>query len=201
MDAVSTKRLARLLAALACTLGLAATLGLAGCNNSGDTAGTSEGTDASAEATADRADADIDWQYMTADELVEKLEAGDPVVVLDIRTDDMYDAGHIPGAYHVPCFPVDTAEEEDMLREAAPNLDGDDPVVVVCKSGNKGAKRTISVLQEEGVAADRLFILEGGGDAWDVAEWTTTEDDSAVPGTADGADEAADEAGAEEAAA
>lgn len=190
MEDTKRKGLPRTIAALLAALALAATMGLTGCNGaddgaSSDNGGTSTGTASTETTAADRADADIDWQYMTADELVEKLEAGDPVIVLDTRTDDMYDAGHIPGAYHVPCFPVDTAEAEDMLREAAPNLEGDDPIVVVCKTGNKGAKRAISVLQEEGIAADRLFILEGGGEGWDQPDWTTTEDDSTVPGTAD----------------
>lgn len=197
MEKVQVKRM---FGALVASLALAGALGIAGCNNdkpAEDAGGAADAPAASTEAPADRADADIDWQYMTADELVEKLEAGDPVIVLDTRTDDMYDAGHIPGAYHVPCFPVDTAEAEEMLVEAAPNLEGDAPIAVVCKSGNKGAKRAISVLQDAGIAADRLFILEGGGDGWDVAEWTTTEDDSTVPGSAD----AEAEEGAEDAAA
>lgn len=190
MEDTKRKGLPRTLAALLAALALAATMGLTGCNGaddgaSSDNGGASTGTASTETTAADRADADIDWRYMTADELVEKLEAGDPVIVLDTRTDDMYDAGHIPGAYHVPCFPVDTAEAEDMLREAAPNLEGDDPIAVVCKTGNKGAKRAISVLQEEGIAADRLFILEGGGEGWDQPDWTTTEDDSTVPGAAD----------------
>lgn len=151
-------------------------VGLVGCGetNGGATSGDS--------AAKDRADDSIDWQYIEADALVEKLENAEPMIILDIRPDDAYGKGHIPGAYHVPVFPVDTTEAEDELREAAKNLGGDDPIIVVCRSGNKGAKRTISVLQEEGIAADRLFILTGGGDGWDNADWTTTEDDSTVPG-------------------
>lgn len=115
---------------------------------------------------ADRADAAIDWQYKTADETKAMLDAQEGVIILDTRTDDMYSAGHIPGAYHVPCFPVDTAEKEQLLKDAVPNLGGEDPIVVVCKTGNKGAKRAISVLIDEGIPAERLFILEGGGEGW-----------------------------------
>lgn len=177
------------LVAIMAALALALALPLAGCgsDDASSTGGSNSAASSSADtqATADRADADIDWQYMKADELVEKLEAGDPVIVLDTRQDDMYNEGHIIGAYHVPVFPLDTTELEDTLREAVPNLEqGDDPIVVVCKSGNKGAKRAVSLLQEEGIDASRLFILEGGGDGWDVEEWTTTENDSTVPGAA-----------------
>lgn len=159
------------LAVAAATAGTLA-LGLVGCGEEKKDDG----------AKADRADAAIDWQYMTADELTKKLDAGDPVIVLDIRPDDMYNNGHIKGAYHVSVFPVDTEEQEKTLKDAAKNLGGDDPIVIICKTGNKGAKRTISVLQDEGIKADRLFILEGGGDGWNVAEWTTTDNDSTTPG-------------------
>lgn len=151
---------------------------LVGCDSSTTTG--ADGTQQSA--PADRADANIDWQYMTADELTKKLDAGDPVIVLDIRPDDMYNAGHIKNAYHVAVFPVDTTEAEETLAESAKNLGDEDPVVIICKTGNKGAKRAISVLEDEGIASDRLFILEGGGDGWNVEEWTTTDNDSVTPG-------------------
>ena len=162
-----------------CAGALVASLGLGGILVGCDST-DSNGQQA---AQADRADANIDWQYMTADELAQKLDAGDPVIVLDIRTDDMYNAGHIKGAYQVPVFPVDTAEAEQELTDAAKNLGEEDPVVIVCKTGNKGAKRAISVLEDAGISNDRLFILEGGGDGWNVAEWTTTDNDSTVPGS------------------
>ena len=63
--------------------------------------------------------------------------------------------------------PVDTPELEQLLVDAAADLKAlDAPIVIVCKTGNKGAKRAISVLIDEGVSADRLFILEGGGEGW-----------------------------------
>jgi len=158
------------LTAMAAT-GAVLVLGLAGCGK--EQAGT--------DAPADRADADIAWQYMTAAELEAKLENGDPVIVLETRPDDMYNAGHIPGAYHVPAFPVDTEEKEQLLVDATANLGGDAPIAIVCKTGNKGAKRAISVLIEAGIDEKRLFILEGGGEGWTSEKWTTTESDSVVP--------------------
>lgn len=132
--------------------------------------GESTGGDAAVEPTpydGDRADAAIEWQYITAEDTKAKLDAGEPLIVLDTRQDDMYSAGHIEGCLHVPCFPVDTLELENVLRDAVPTLqESDDPIAVVCKTGNKGAKRAISVLIDEGVSADRLFILEGGGEGW-----------------------------------
>lgn len=145
-------------------------------------AGCSAKPNSGGDSTADRADAAIDWQYKTADETKAMLEGGESVIILDSRPDEMYNAGHIPGAYHVPCFPVDTAELEQVLKDAAANLQGESPIIIVCKTGNKGAKRAISVLQDEGIAAERLFILEGGGEGWAFPELTTTENDSTIPG-------------------
>lgn len=133
-------------------------------------------------AATDRADAEINWQYKTADEVKAMLDAKESIIILDSRPDELYSAGHIPGAYHVPCFPVDTPELEQVLKDAVPNLQGDAPIAIVCKTGNKGAKRAISVLQDEGIAAERLFILEGGGEGWKFPEYTTTENDSVIPG-------------------
>lgn len=148
---------------------------LAGCTQATPASG------GSAAPAADRAEADISWQYKTADETKAMLDAQESVIILDSRPDDMYTKGHIPGAYHVPSYPMDTPELEQVLKDAVPNLQGDDPIVIVCKSGNKGAKRAISFLQDQGIAPERLFILEGGGDGWKIPEYTTTANDSTIP--------------------
>ncbi|WP_242831267.1 rhodanese-like domain-containing protein [Desulfitobacterium dehalogenans] len=152
---------------------------LAGCSQASAPVGGSAAGGGSV--ASDRADAAINWQYKTADETKAMLDTKESVIILDSRPDDMYTKGHIPGAYHVPSYPVDTQELEKVLKDAVPNLQGDDPIVIVCKTGNKGAKRAISVLQDEGIAAERLFILEGGGEGWKFPEYTSTVNDSVVP--------------------
>ncbi|NMA68904.1 MAG: rhodanese-like domain-containing protein [Desulfitobacterium sp.] len=114
----------------------------------------------------DRADADIDWQYKTVDEVKAMLDAQESVIVLDTRLEEKYNEGHIPGSIHKAVFPLDTPELENALKELVTELQGDDPIVVVCNSGQKVAKRAVSVLQDEGIAPERLFILEGGAGAW-----------------------------------
>ena len=121
----------------------------------------------------DRVDANIDWQYMTADELFTKLDRGEKVTVLDIRPEKIEDTvygykdGHIEGALWIPAWPVDTIVRQNKLRtlQVTEALNGDDaPIVIVCRSGAAGAKRAISVLKGfEGIKASRMYILEGGG--------------------------------------
>ena len=39
---------------------------------------------------------------LTPDALMERITAGDPPLILDVRSKQEYDAGHVPGAVHVP---------------------------------------------------------------------------------------------------
>ena len=123
----------------------------------------------------DRANDALNWQYMTPDELFAKLENDEKLTVLDIRPEIIdgtsvgYADGHIEGSLWVPSWPVDTLAKEKALRteQVLSNLkDNSNPIVIICRSGASGAKRAISVLKKcEGIAIDRLYILEGGGTA------------------------------------
>jgi rhodanese-related sulfurtransferase len=73
--------------------------------------------------------------------------------ILDVREQDEWDAGHIDGAEHVPLADVPARLDE---------LVGDDPLVVVCRSGGRSA-RAVAWLVENGVDA---VNLDGGMGAW-----------------------------------
>jgi rhodanese-related sulfurtransferase len=91
---------------------------------------------------------------VTAAEAKQIIESDSQLV--DVRTDVEFQAGHIPGATHIPMA--------DVQRESA-NLDRDKPVVIYCRSGNRS-----------GPAADAFAAsgwdahsIEGGLIAWDEA--------------------------------
>ncbi len=91
---------------------------------------------------------------------VPSVSAGDvpaDAVVLDVREDEEWTAGHIEGAHHVPMGDV-PARFEEVARLA------DDPagLVVVCRSGGRSA-RVVAWLAENGVDA---LNLDGGMGAW-----------------------------------
>ena len=66
-----------------------------------------------------------------AEEAKSMMEEQPDAVVLDVREQDEYDAGHIPGAV---LLPVGTINEET----AASAISGKDTVVLVyCRSGNR----------------------------------------------------------------
>ena len=84
-----------------------------------------------------------------------RIESGEPVVV-DVREQDEWDEGHIPGAVHVP-----RGHLESRIERLAP--DPSRPVVVYCSAGNRSvfAAKTLGELGYEDVVS-----LAGGFTDW-----------------------------------
>ena len=80
--------------------------------------------------------------------------------VLDVRQDNEYYAGHVPGAEHI---------ELGALRDRAGNVDAG-PVVVMCGHGER-AMTGASILQRAGHHGVR--VLDGGPDDWAAASGRT----------------------------
>jgi rhodanese-related sulfurtransferase len=89
---------------------------------------------------------------------VEELPAD--AVLLDVREDDEWAAGHIAGAVHVPMGRL----PQQLQFDPGP-LTPDAAIVVVCKVGSRSAHVT-AWLRQNGYDATNL---EGGMFAWDVA--------------------------------
>jgi len=89
----------------------------------------------------------------TIDLLPDPLPAG--VVVLDVREDDEWVAGHVPGATHLPLG--------ELVARADEVPEGE--VLVVCRVGGRSAQAT-AWLGAQGRAA---VNLAGGMHAWDAA--------------------------------
>ncbi len=76
----------------------------------------------------------------------EELEAG--AYVLDVREDDEFAAGHVPGAVHIPMNFVGQRLDEIPAGR----------VLVICRSGNRSARIT-ELLRAQG--RDAVNVLEG----------------------------------------
>ena len=83
---------------------------------------------------------------------VDPRAVGDDVL-LDVRQQDEWDAGHAPGAVHVPL---------SAFVERLPEVPADRPLSVVCRSGHRSASAT-AFLVAQGRAARNV---EGGMLAW-----------------------------------
>lgn len=91
-------------------------------------------------------------------------------ILMDVREDEEWRAGHIEGSLHVPMnsIPQRLASEPDLFHR-------DEPLVVVCKVGGRSAQVT-AWLNAQGVAA---VNLSGGVMDWSASgRLLVSEDDS-----------------------
>ena len=80
------------------------------------------------------------YQQITAKEAKSMMEEQPDAVILDVREQDEYDAGHIPGAV---LLPVGTINEETAVS-AIPEKDT--VVLVYCRSGNRSKTASQSLV-------------------------------------------------------
>ena len=71
------------------------------------------------------------YQQITAEEAKSMMEEQADAVVLDVREQDEYDGGHIPGAVLLPVGTIN----EDTAAAVIPEKDT--AVLVYCRSGNR----------------------------------------------------------------
>lgn len=93
----------------------------------------------------------------------------DDVVLLDVREDDEWAAGHIDGAQHIPLGELPGRHGE---------LAADRRVVTVCRTGGRAGKAT-AALTEAGITAE---TMDGGMNEWAEQQLPVTTGDGR-PGT------------------
>jgi rhodanese-related sulfurtransferase len=90
------------------------------------------------------------------------------LLVLDVREDDEWRAGHVEGSVHVPLMDLGATYAE--LPEA-------EQVLVVCRVGNRSAYAAAFLIQQ-GIDA---VNLDGGLVAWEIAGRALVADHDAPP--------------------
>ncbi len=70
------------------------------------------------------------YEIITAEEAKKIMDSGEEYVLLDVREQDEFDAGHIPGAILIPYTEIENKAEE-MLP------DKDKQILVYCRSGRR----------------------------------------------------------------
>ena len=100
---------------------------------------------------ADRAENNQEAVYVniTAEEAKKIMDAEEGYVILDVRTQEEYDQGHIPGAILIPDTEVEVTAE-DVLT------DKDQLILVYCRSGRR-SKLASEILVELGYTNIKEF--------------------------------------------
>ncbi len=89
---------------------------------------------------------------ITASQASQLRQAG--AFLLDVRTVEEWQTGHIPGATLIPL---------DQLEARAGELPGNLPILIYCRSGNRSGQ-ALTILEELGFSD--LYTLEGGINKW-----------------------------------
>jgi len=106
------------------------------------------------EALRDRPELVQHIDRITAVALAEQLASGLPPVVLDVRSEKEWLAGHIGGSYNVPL---------NHFRQRLGEIPRDQPVVVHCEGGYRSAIAASVLAQAQ---RKNVFDLVGGFKAW-----------------------------------
>ena len=99
--------------------------------------------------------ADGSYQQITQEEAKEMMDSQE-VIILDVREQDEYDSGHIPGAVLLPVDSIDETTAAEVIPEK------ESAVLVYCRSGNR-SKTASSTLAELGYTNIYEF---GGINTW-----------------------------------
>ena len=124
---------------------------------------------ASPEPPADGGAESRSYIQISQDEAKAMMAEDDGHIVLDVRRQDEYDAGHIPGAVCLPNESIGTEPPAELP-------DRDQIILVYCRSGNR-SKQAAQKLQEMGYTRVYEFggILDWTGSVVTTAEETRTE--------------------------
>jgi rhodanese-related sulfurtransferase len=84
------------------------------------------------------------------------LDAGNPYVLLDVRTHPEYVRAHVPGATLIP---LNELKIESFLADHNPGT----PIYVLCQGGTRAVN---AIEQFERIGCDDCVLVEGGTQAW-----------------------------------
>ncbi|MBQ1501864.1 MAG: rhodanese-like domain-containing protein [Firmicutes bacterium] len=95
------------------------------------------------------------YQQISQEEAARMMERDDGHVVVDVRRQDEYDAGHIPGAILIPNESIGTEPPRELP-------DYDQIILIYCRSGNRSKEAAQKLLE---MGYNRIYEF-GGINTW-----------------------------------
>ena len=80
-----------------------------------------------------------EYKKISAADAKARIDSGDALIILDVRTQEEFDAGHIAGAILVPNETI-----IDEQPELLPDLDAE--ILVYCRSGNRSGQAAMKLI-------------------------------------------------------
>lgn len=96
--------------------------------------------------------------------LQRRMQAGETINLIDVRSPIEYKAGHALGAISLPLDELEPAELEKRI--GVPAIGAEAPLYLTCQSGMR-AKQAALKLQDAGYS--NLVLVQGGTTAWEQA--------------------------------
>lgn len=103
---------------------------------------------------------------ITPEEAARRLDT-EELVLVDVREDYEYDAGHVPGSVHI---------EIERVASSASKLPSDRPIAFLCRAGIRSAM----VARAYRASGYDAYTVTGGFSAWVEAGCPTEPDDAIV---------------------
>ncbi len=94
-------------------------------------------------------------------QVMQRLQRGEPAMLLDVRTPAEFEAVHAEGAR---LMPLDELAPERVIQSRG--AQAQEPVYVLCRSGARATK-AVERLQRAGL--EQVCVIEGGTQAWEAA--------------------------------
>ena len=94
-------------------------------------------------------DREVTYMNITAEEAKRIMDSEEGYIILDVRAQEEYDEGHIPGAILIPHTEIDARAEEVLT-------DKDQLILVYCRSGRR-SKIAAEALVEMGYTNIKEF--------------------------------------------
>lgn len=93
---------------------------------------------------------------ITREALLEQMQAGNPPMIVDVRSQGEYDRDHVPGAVHIPFYSIGSGLNALRFSKQA-------PVVLYCEHGPRSSIAGFTLLLS---GYDQVYALEGHMKGW-----------------------------------
>jgi len=111
--------------------------------------------------------ANLTFNYIDSDDFMTMLNDKKPVHMVDIQKKNDFLLHHFSRSIDTTAYPVKSEKDKNKIKAIIGELQATgDPVVIIGPRGTRPSRRAYTYLTEQGIAPERLAILEKGVRGW-----------------------------------